>query len=115
MLVNRAGIHKMLVRIAMREDPDQTTSSDLDLGMCCFTRPFVACSSCLLMFLCSLYCKQYYMDQDQTSPYCLLLIKISSDVHLNRCSRCKKQTFSGQQKIVARYGLISFTPSYLEI
>ena len=26
MLVIRAGIHKMLIRIANREDPDQTTS-----------------------------------------------------------------------------------------
>ena len=28
MLVIRAGIHKMLVRIANREDPDQTASSE---------------------------------------------------------------------------------------
>ena len=28
MLVTRAGIHKMLVKIANREDPDQTTSSE---------------------------------------------------------------------------------------
>ena len=27
-LVNRAGIHKMLVRIANREDPDQTASEE---------------------------------------------------------------------------------------
>ena len=27
-LVNRAGIHKMVVRIANREDPDQTASSE---------------------------------------------------------------------------------------
>ena len=41
----------MLVRIAKREDPDQTASSDIDLGLYCFTRPFVVCSSCLFMFL----------------------------------------------------------------
>ena len=28
MLVIRAGIHKMLVKIANREDPDQTASSE---------------------------------------------------------------------------------------
>ena len=28
LLVFRAGIHKMLVRIANREDPDQTASSE---------------------------------------------------------------------------------------
>ena len=31
MLVIRAGIHKMLVRVASREDPDQTASSELAL------------------------------------------------------------------------------------
>ena len=31
-LVINAGIHKMLVGIANREDPDQTASSDLGLG-----------------------------------------------------------------------------------
>ena len=28
MWVNKSGIHKMLVRIANREDPDQTSSSE---------------------------------------------------------------------------------------
>ena len=32
MLVFRAGIHKMLVRIASREDPDQTASSEAVLS-----------------------------------------------------------------------------------
>ena len=32
MCVNKAGIHKMLVKIANREDSD--------LGLCCFSRPF---------------------------------------------------------------------------
>ena len=36
-LVFRAGIHKMLIRIANREDPDQKQS---DLGLCCLSRPF---------------------------------------------------------------------------
>ena len=31
MLVMKAGMHTMLVRIANREDPDQTASSDLGL------------------------------------------------------------------------------------
>ena len=31
MLIIRAGIHKMLVTIANREEPDQTASSDLGL------------------------------------------------------------------------------------
>ena len=39
MLVIRAFIHKMLVRIANREDPDQTASSP-DLGLHCLSRPF---------------------------------------------------------------------------
>ena len=38
MLVIKAGIHKMLVRIAKREDPDQTASSDLSLR--CLSRHF---------------------------------------------------------------------------
>ena len=33
-LVIRAGIHKILVRIANSEDPDQA-----DLGLCCLSRP----------------------------------------------------------------------------
>ena len=37
MLVFRTGIHKMLIRIANREDPDQTAS---DLGLHCLSRPF---------------------------------------------------------------------------
>ena len=32
MLIIRAGTHKMLVRIANKEDPD--------LGLCCLSRPF---------------------------------------------------------------------------
>ena len=35
MLVFSAGIHKMLVRIANREDPDKS-----DLGLCCLSWPF---------------------------------------------------------------------------
>ena len=41
MFVIRTGIHKMLVRIANRQDPDQTASVRLllkkqsDLGLCC--------------------------------------------------------------------------------
>ena len=38
MLVIRAGIHKMLVRIANREGPDQKKQSDL--GLPCLSRPF---------------------------------------------------------------------------
>ena len=37
MVVIRTGIHKMLVRIANREDPYQTT---LDLGLHFLSRPF---------------------------------------------------------------------------
>ena len=37
MLVIRAGIHKMLVRIANRKDPIEQQS---DLGLCCLSRPF---------------------------------------------------------------------------
>ena len=38
MWVIRAGIHKIPARIANREDPDQTASSDL--GLHCLSRPF---------------------------------------------------------------------------
>ena len=37
-------IHKMLIRIANREDPDQTASSVMkqsDLGLFCLSRPIV--------------------------------------------------------------------------
>ena len=43
MLVIRAGIHKMLVRIANREDPDQ---NQFDLGQYCLTRPFWQTNEC---------------------------------------------------------------------
>ena len=39
MVVIRAGIKKMLVRIANREEPDLTVSSDL--GLPCLPRPFL--------------------------------------------------------------------------
>ena len=38
MMVTRAVIYKLLVRIANREDPDQTASSGL--GLPCLSRPF---------------------------------------------------------------------------
>ena len=38
MLVIRAGIHKMLVRIANGEDPDQTASSDCSVCLGHFSR-----------------------------------------------------------------------------
>ena len=38
MFVIKDGIHNMLVRIANREDPDQTAS---DLGLHCLSRPFL--------------------------------------------------------------------------
>ena len=34
MLAIRAGIHKMLVRIANREDPDQTASEEAVCSIC---------------------------------------------------------------------------------
>ena len=37
MLVIRAGIHKMLIRIANREDPDQKQS---DVSLSCLSKPF---------------------------------------------------------------------------
>ena len=36
LLITKAGIHKMLVRIANSEDPDQTASS----GLYCLSQPF---------------------------------------------------------------------------
>ena len=39
LLVSRAGIHKMLVRIANGEDPDQTQKQS-DLGLRCLSRLF---------------------------------------------------------------------------
>ena len=44
MLVIKAGIHKMLVRIANREDPDQTASSELSSSL------IWACTVCLGLF-----------------------------------------------------------------
>ena len=48
-LVIRAGIHKMLVKIANREDLDQTASSVLqkqsDLGLPSLPRPFLQATS----------------------------------------------------------------------
>ena len=43
MLVIRAEIHKMLIRIANRTDPYQTASSDQ--GLHCFSMPFWSASS----------------------------------------------------------------------
>ena len=40
MLVVRAEFHKMLVRIANREDPDKTASSEAGSGLHCLSRPF---------------------------------------------------------------------------
>ena len=41
MLVFRAEIHKTLVSMVNREDPDQTASKkQSDLGLCCLSRPF---------------------------------------------------------------------------
>ena len=42
MVVIRNGIHKMLIRIANREDPDHTASSEAvsDLGLHCLSRHF---------------------------------------------------------------------------
>ena len=40
MLVIRAGIYKMLVRIANRETSDQTLKKQSDLGLRCLARPF---------------------------------------------------------------------------
>ena len=41
MLGFRDGIHKMLVRIASREDPDQSASVEaVCLGLRCLRRPF---------------------------------------------------------------------------
>ena len=41
MLVIRAGIYKVLVRIANREDPDQTASQkQYNGGLHCLSRPF---------------------------------------------------------------------------
>ena len=41
------------------------------------------------------------MDTDQTTPkgtYCLLPLKIQSEMHLNICSRSKKQMTFSEQK-----------------
>ena len=43
MLVLKAGIHKMLLRKANSDDPDQTATA-ADLGLCCLSRPFLACN-----------------------------------------------------------------------
>ena len=45
MLVFRFANHKMLVRIANRENPDQTASKQSDLGLSCLTGPFLQATS----------------------------------------------------------------------
>ena len=40
LIICRTGIHKMLVRIANGENPDQTASEESYLGLCCLSRPF---------------------------------------------------------------------------
>ena len=46
MLVMRAGNHKMRIRIANREDTDQTASLEQsDLGLHCFSMPFLQATS----------------------------------------------------------------------
>ena len=48
MLVFRAGMHKMLVRMTYREDPDQTASNkQSNLGLRCLSRPFWQLTSVL--------------------------------------------------------------------
>ena len=55
----RAGIHKMLVRIANREDPDQTASAEaVCLGLRCLRMPFRQATDVLnfrtvTVFICS--------------------------------------------------------------
>ena len=57
MFVFRAGIHKVLVRIANREDPDQMKKQS-DLGLRSLSRPFwLATSVEILEHLPSLFCK----------------------------------------------------------
>ena len=41
-MVTGAAIYKMLVCIANREDPDQTASSQSDLGLHCLSRGLLA-------------------------------------------------------------------------
>ena len=41
MLLIKAEIHKMLINKANMEDPDQTASSESDLGLPCLSRPFL--------------------------------------------------------------------------
>ena len=43
-MIIRAGIHKMFVRIANREDTDQTSSSDPYPGSAMFVHAIVACN-----------------------------------------------------------------------
>ena len=65
---------------------------------------FVVCSSHLLMFLGCLYCKQYRPRSDCSIGSSIIRVHfvcfhetIWSQMHLNTCSRRKKQTtFSGQ-------------------
>ena len=46
MLVITTGIHKIFVRTANREDPDQTASKkQSDLGLHCLSRPFLEATS----------------------------------------------------------------------
>ena len=63
MLVNRAGIRKMLVRIANWEDPDQTMVFTVCLGL--FGRQLVFKNIYLTTFVCFSVKKTHLVDNDK--------------------------------------------------
>ena len=75
-MVIRASIDKLLVRIANREDPDQTASSDL--GLSCLTRPncrgveivkFSTCPGTSKKLKCTCPLKFYLSERNELIPY----------------------------------------------
>ena len=51
MLVIKAGIHKVLVTLANRGDPDQTASKQSDLGLHCLSKPLWHTTRRLLRYM----------------------------------------------------------------
>ena len=49
MITHTAGIHNMLVRITIREDPDQAASSNL--GLHCLLRPFLQVMQVTILYI----------------------------------------------------------------
>ena len=72
---------------------------------------FVTCSSRLLMFMGSLYCKQYGPDRWSDQGSVFASIKKLSEVHQSICSRQKKNShFHDKNSFVCLFDVILYIP-----